>query len=82
MSRLAIGMAIGVALGIANDAYAVASHLSDSFVRLLEMKLSGSSHLQITPGVTVTLIECGCTVRYTGVKITGHHYDIGIDKLD
>ena len=41
---------------------------TDRFVQMIERKISGSSHIQITPGVTVTDPDCGCTVKAAGAK--------------
>lgn len=55
---------------------------TDPFVRMIERKLSGDTHVQIGPGTTVTSSECGCTIKYLGTKISGHVYEVYLDKLD
>ena len=70
------------ALTLAATASAATRFSSDPFVRMIERKLSGSAHLEIGPGTTVTLVECSCTVRYDGTSVHGSHYEIHLDKLD
>jgi hypothetical protein len=86
MVKLFVGIAAGFLLGtagiVAIQAAPAPGFRTDRFVQMIERKISGSSHIQITPGVIVTDPDCGCTVKYLGTKIVGHVYWVGIDKLD
>lgn len=68
-----------IAAGVIVDANAAKR---DRIVRMIEEKLSGKAGVSIGPGVTITLQECDCTLRYVGTSVTGKHYAIHIDRLD
>lgn len=70
---------LGMVCGVVSP---VAAHTHDRIVAMLEAKLSGLAHIEIYPGVLLTLVDCQCTIRYDGTKVTGHHYDVGFDRLD
>jgi hypothetical protein len=74
--------AVFVMLAFGFGAHAAVGYSTDSFVRMIERKLSGDAHIQIGPGTTVTSPECGCSVKYLGTKINGHVYAVYLDKLD
>jgi hypothetical protein len=55
---------------------AISAPAPDSLISLME------SHLQVTPGQTRVLPDCGCTVRYVGTFVHGQRYSVVFDRLD
>jgi hypothetical protein len=53
-----------------------ATGASNSLVSLVEARL------QVIPGQTRVLPDCGCTVRYIGTFVHGQRYSVVFDKLD
>lgn len=65
-----------------NSARASPGFRTDQFVRMIESRITGSTHLSIGPGVVLVVPQCQCSVKYLGTKIQGHVYAVYIEKLD
>lgn len=63
-------------------AHAKSIYAEDAFVHMIERHLSANANFSIGPGVTITSMECNCTIKYLGTRIDGNHYHVDIDKLD
>ena len=75
------GLVIGFIIGLCLSAQA--AHLRrDPLIAMFERRLGAMANIEIRPGVTLTLMDCQCTIKYDGVKVSGRHYDVGFDKLD
>ena len=75
------GLVLGFIIGLCLSAQA--AHLRrDPVVSMFERRLSMLLNREVKSGTTFTDMDCPCTFRYDGVKVSGRHYDVGFDRLD